>query len=251
MEIQYASDLHLEFVENRKWLKNNPIIPVAPVLILAGDIDIIEKGQVKNPFYFKWLSENWDQVLIIPGNHEFYDGGNMKQAFNYSLEIHSNVRYVNNVSIKINQTEIFLSTLWSNCTSLVENYISDFKLCKWDNQPYNAEKHNYLHKQSVKWIDDAIMNSTSLKKVVVTHFVPDQNINVYPKSSDKVSQAISEYFVADIQQYITKWQVDFWIYGHNHWNNDTQYLNTQFLSNMLGYCGHEENTFNPQKLLEL
>jgi len=61
MKIQYCSDLHLEFAENKNFLKQNPIKPVGDILLLAGDI--LPFCQIKkHADFFNYISDNFQAV---------------------------------------------------------------------------------------------------------------------------------------------------------------------------------------------
>lgn len=71
LKIQYASDLHLEFASNTLRLQRSPICAVGDILVLAGDIGYLgDETYVKHSFG-DWASDNFRQVIVIPGNHEF------------------------------------------------------------------------------------------------------------------------------------------------------------------------------------
>lgn len=59
MKIQFASDLHLEFAENRSFIEDGGIVPVGEVLVLAGDVSYLgDKNMLKRRF-FDWCAEHF------------------------------------------------------------------------------------------------------------------------------------------------------------------------------------------------
>jgi hypothetical protein len=86
------------------------------------------------------------------------------------------------------------------------------------------------------------------EKIVITHHVPSFQMQC-PKFAD--SQANGA-FTVELEDYIKDSGIDFWIYGHSHYNVDEKKGNTVCLSNQLGYVFHgEHESFDPCKNIEV
>lgn len=110
MKIQFASDLHLEFRENYRWLKENPLPVVGDVLVLAGDIGYLTDTTIPNLRLWKEASKNYGQVLMVSGNHEFYNNGDIAaMSDSWQRMLHLNVRYYHNRVVRIENIDFVLS----------------------------------------------------------------------------------------------------------------------------------------------
>src|SRR5690606_29604563 len=99
--IQYCSDLHLEFPDNHFYMEDHPIQPKADILIMAGDILPLSRLS-KFDRFLDDISEKFQQVFWIPGNHEYYGGeiGNRSGAFKEAIR--KNLFLLNNQRVDIN-----------------------------------------------------------------------------------------------------------------------------------------------------
>lgn len=114
MKIQYMSDLHMEFQENSRYLKNNELPVTGDVLVLAGDIFYLKDKVAPLTKFWKWVSENYRQVLIVPGNHEYYNYSDvMERGLQWRWMFRENVGYYQNQVVRVNDIDFVLSTLWS------------------------------------------------------------------------------------------------------------------------------------------
>ena len=58
-------------------------------------------------------------------------------------------------------------------------------------------------------------------------------------------------FTVELEDYIEVSGIDYWIYGHSHYNVDVEIGNTKCVSNQLGYVFHgEHESFDPGKYIE-
>lgn len=251
MKIQYCSDLHLEFPDNKEYILNNPIQPIADILILAGDIvpfKIIDNHQD----FFNYISRNFKTTYWIPGNHEYYYY-NVDSSRFLDTKIRENIFLVNNCVKEVSGINLIFSTLWSNISEskrwLIQQSLSDFKVIKYNDHLFNVDDYNSLHKESLEFIQNALNETSDNKTVVVTHHAPTF-VN-YPEKY--VDSKINEAFASNLTELIEDNRIDFWIYGHHHSNvNEFQIDNTKLVTNQLGYIKYNENVgFNPKAYIEI
>ena len=52
-------------------------IEVGDVLVIAGDVGYLVDTTIPHLRFWKWASENYRQELIVAGNHEYYNNGDV------------------------------------------------------------------------------------------------------------------------------------------------------------------------------
>lgn len=250
MTLQYCSDLHLEFPENKEFLRQHPLRPEGDILVLAGDI-IPFYQMDKHKDFFSYVSDHFKYTYWLPGNHEYYHSDISKKCGVLDERIKNNVFLVNNTAIKHDGLRLIFSTLWSKISAenewYIEQGISDFHVIRHERIRFSAMHFNALHNDCRSFIMQELTHGHQEKTVVVTHHVP--TFLNYPQEYRE--SLINEAFVVELHDLIKASDIDYWIYGHHH-NNIPGFNigNTLLVTNQLGYVKHGEHRgFNPAKLL--
>jgi hypothetical protein len=245
MIIQYASDLHPEFRSNSEYLAQHPLKVVGDILVLAGDIILLDENKLEKHPFFQWCADNFKETLIIPGNHEYYAKHDVADTLtDYEYQLHSNVKYVNNKNIKLNDaTELFLTTLWSPVGALeqmpVQLGLTDCRRIVYEGRKFNSQDYTQIHNKCFAWLRNAIEQSSAIHKIIITHHCPTFNF----KDPRFIESQINSAFCAPLNSFIEQSDIKAWIFGHTHYNGGhSSYIgNTLMLSNQLRYVQYGES----------
>ena len=241
MKIQYCSDLHLEFEQNRKWLKDHPLKVSGDILVLAGDIVPLHDEYLSDPF-FEWISRSYRYIYWIPGNHEFYHRNINDFSASYEIKMGKNISVLHNKAIAVDGVLMVFSTLWSEIRpeneQLIEQNVSDFKFISNAGRRLKSADFNYQHRESLLFLKKTLKAHKG-RVVVVTHHLPSAMCN----ADEHTCSPINEAFCVDLSDFIMDCGVSFWIYGHSHFNHKPLFLGkTIMLTNQLGYVQAGEQT---------
>ena len=187
------------------------------------------------------------------GNHEFYKNYDIATLENgYCLEIRQNIHCYYNGIVQLDGIDIIISTLWGHIpleeAYFTESVISDFRRILYNGELLTFAEFNKESEKCIDFIRKAVAVSKAKHKIVVTHHVPSFRMQ-HPKFADSKANGA---FTVELENYIKDSDIEYWIYGHSHYNVDVQIGNTKCVTNQLGYVFHNEHlSFDPGKFIEL
>jgi len=252
LKIQYASDLHIEFPQNKGFIKLHPLAPEGDVLVLAGDIvpfAIIDKHMD----FFSHLSDHFEMTYWLPGNHEYYHFDIAEKSGVLNEKIRSNVVLVNNTAAVHGEARLIFSTLWTKISQgnqwQIERRLNDFYIIKYKGHQFSSEQYNQLHLDSLAFIQHTLTETSEEKTVVFTHHCP--TFLYYPEQYK--GDVLNEAFAVELFDQIETSNIDYWVYGHHHSNTPEFTIGrTRLLTNQLGYLQENEHgLFETDKCMEL
>lgn len=237
--IQYASDIHLECMPGPACLHQlftSIVKPVAPTLVLAGDV-----GNPAKPLYgafLRYCSERWKNVVVIAGNHEFYNCRPVKEwkysssgpdtaedrermCLNEAQMAGANVHYLQRRRVILDGVAFLGATLWVADSAAAAHCMNDFhRIATLDvlgeKRPLRPEHMTDWHRRDREWLKDEIQECEKLDvpTVVVTHHLPTVEL-IHEKYLGPKYASMTPAFATDCSELFRK-PVVAWIAGHTH-----------------------------------
>ena len=250
MKLQIMSDMHLEFGP----IDVDTLKTDADVLILAGDIVVartVNSGCYD--YFFDWALENYDEVVMIMGNHEHY-GGDINESFDIIKNRWPTLVLLDNDYTTYGGVLIYGATLWTDMNKgdghmmlRAQFGMNDFRTITDDTERLQPITTTKMHEETVDEISRIAAKGGRM--VVVGHHSPSyRSVDGRYKNND-----LNGAYASDLDDFIeAHTNIELWIHGHMHSNNDYMIGKTRILANPRGYYGYELNSgFQPQLVVEL
>src|SRR5579871_4464988 len=111
MRVTLISDTHIDHRDDRDI--PHDIFPEADILVAAGDIG--DPHDVKYTMFLAAASEKYKHVILITGNHEYYnhDVVNTENYIRKIIEPFPNIHFLQKDKIVIDDIVFLGCTLWS------------------------------------------------------------------------------------------------------------------------------------------
>jgi predicted phosphodiesterase len=232
MKFQIFSDLHLELRTSYPKIK-----PCCELLILAGDIGHIDCELYRE--FMEYCSVNWKHLIIVLGNHEFYDTTRTyKQLLNTYKQYFLNFRnmyLLDSEVIVFEDVYFYGSTMF---TSALPEFL-EARIKSFDTRRTSFDQFQQL---------ELFLNTHQhLNKVVITHYPLTRDFTCIPEkfhnqSELKFKYHCNHYLHMFSNKYLEK--VLCVISGHTHRSYDFTYKNVRCISNQYGYPNDQNELYD-------
>lgn len=253
MEFQYFSDVHTEmYKSNPEKIKKFDINPLAPYLILAGDVGH-PFSQIYDDF-LSMLSPNYKHIFLTSGNHEYYQTPSAKkmnipadewmaavdQKIYDICQSKSNITYLQDNVYEFPDTNVTIygATFW---TDIKPEERLDVRYCLVDYREipgFSMEVGINKHKYSCTTLSKYIHDNPTKDLLVISHHLP--SFTLIDERYKNIKPAINSAYATDIE-ISDHPNIKAWIAGHTH----TPVEKGKFHVNPIGYPG--ENTKGREK----
>ncbi len=236
MKLQLASDLHLEFLQQR-WPGERIIAPApgADLLVLAGDI---ANGEQAIALFADWPVP----VLYLAGNHEFY--GESLHGLRAQLKeaaAGTRIHFLDNTRVDLGGVRFLGCTLWtdyrldknhlqSDLMGRCERYLNDHWCISTQEGAFTAQHALQEHELARAWLARELAKPFAGPTVVITHHGPHSG-SVHPRYE---GNPVNAGFVSDLSGLMPG--VDLWLHGHVHDSFDYQVGKCRVVANPMGYA---------------
>jgi predicted phosphodiesterase len=278
MKVRVISDLHVEFYSSAFYLKSkldkmfkDDEITDDEILIIAGDLGVAGSGKENsmNPEYkymLEYFSKKWKNVILIPGNHEYYDRDKSRSLDEIDTMIDKEckklgITFLNKNYIILKESKegpfeskdnvaqdryaILGCTLWSEATKEAYLNMND-RLKAVLSHKELLQTHN-MHKT---WLQKTLqsLSKKGIKTIVATHHLPLMELTHPKYLKPKYKHLNSAYasklntFFEDLQSSDLSKNVLFYCCGHTHEKTETTLYDIDFLINPMGYPREKKKT---------
>lgn len=217
MRIQLCSDLHLWDGQIQREGFIELLEPVAPVLALLGDIGDPESKIF--PEFIDWCCRHWNQVLFIPGNHEFWRlvPGTTKTIDGTLEMLHQyEKKYVNfklcwqTKFVSEDGLLVLATPLWSRPAEGVTP--NDGEQAWFDrDRTFDRMTLTSLHQKDLAWIAQQCKLAENHGIVCLTHYAP----TLLLVDRDTIQNPEATLFASDVET-VLRPPIIAWACGHTH-----------------------------------
>ena len=264
MNIDIASDLHLEF--SPSILPETCRFKGGDILIIPGDAVVVKQLETFPVYYvfFERVSALYKHVIVIMGNHEFYDHyfKSAHERYKKWLTRFDNVHLLQNDAIDIEGLSIFGSTFWTDIRGndplicqRVQYGLRDYdriKYSKTDNghgyklRPFDTIRENAIARVELR---EFLRTSTPGKRIVVTHHALFEHCTPSVYRQDDLRWAYVNTGMDDILYDYDGPNETIFIHGHLHNRSVENIESNTLIVNAHGYVGYEDvESFEPLRI---